>query len=104
LDVRKVGTVNGQVALKLTEFGLVQIMGYAKKETFADYQPLFQEIAQRVTFDDSVRYRPRLTDAFPMVGGINTGELLAGAIGAIIIGGIIGLIAMVAKKSRRKNA
>ncbi|MDA2935029.1 SPOR domain-containing protein [Acidobacteria bacterium AH-259-D05] len=56
VDVRRVGRVNGQVAVKLTDFGYIQVMGYATKDTFSSYQSLFQEIAKQMTLADSIKY------------------------------------------------
>ncbi len=103
LDVQQIGRVNVQIASILTEFGGINVMGYATKDTFSSYQILFQEIARQINLDNSIKYKPRLADKFPTVGGINTGRALKVTLQGAIICGIIGLIIWLVKRKKRSS-
>lgn len=100
MDVAGVGKVKGLIAVKLTEFGVVQFMGYGKEESFTQHEPTYRKMIHSITANQSDIFKPRLTDNAPTIFGINLGQsLIAGIIGGLI-GGIFGLY----KYFTRKNA
>ncbi len=102
-DLQQIGRVNAQIAVKLTEFGVIQVTGYATENTFSTYQPLFQKIARQIYLDNSVRYKPGTAGNIPTDGVINTGNTLKVIICGTIICGIIGLIVWLVKRKRRTS-
>ncbi|NRB28310.1 MAG: hypothetical protein HRU37_11595 [Roseibacillus sp.] len=103
MNVQGMGDVRGLVGLKLTEFGFIQLMGYATKDTFAQYSPIFREAVQTLAVADQYKYQPRLTDHVPTVWGINLGEAaIAGVIGGLG-GGVFGLIQYLKKRRNRQD-
>ena len=100
-DLQQIGRVNAQIALKLTGFGVIQVIGYATEDTFSIYQPLFQKIAKQTNLDNSIKYKPVLADNVFTNGLINTGNTLKVIIWGTIICGIIGLIVWLVKRKRR---
>ncbi len=102
-DLQQIGRVNAQIAVKLTEFGVIQVTGYATEDTFSTYQPLFQKIARQINLDNSIKYKPEPTGNIPTDGVINTGNTLKVIIWGTIICGIIGLIVWLVKRKRRTS-
>ncbi len=99
-DLQQIGRVNAQIAVKLTEFGVIQVTGYATEDTFSTYQPLFQKIARQVKLDNSIKYKPEPAGNIPTDGVINTGNTLKVIIWGTIVCGIIGLIVWLVKRKR----
>ena len=93
-----VGPILGLVGVRLTENGVVQIMGYAKESEYAEYAPLFEAIIKQAEIAEYARYKPRMIDAIPFVNRINWTEVLGGAVGGGIVGAIGALIARQRKK------
>jgi hypothetical protein len=99
MNVENVGVVRGLVALKLTEFGFIQMMGYATDDTFAQYVPLFTEAVRTLDVADADAYQPRLTDRAPTIWGINLGQTAIAA----LIGGLGGALIGLAKYIRKRR-
>jgi len=98
IDVSGIGRVKGLIAIKLTEFGTIQFMGYAKEDNFTHYEAIYRKIVHSITVQDSEKYTPRFTDNAPTIFGINLGQtLIAGVIGALI-GGIFVLFKFFTKR------
>lgn len=103
MNVQGVGDVRGLIAVKLTEFGFIQLMGYATKDTFAQYSPIFREAVHTLAIDEQYEYQPRLTDHAPTVWGINLGQsAIAGLFGGLA-GGVVALVAYLNKKRKRRD-
>ncbi len=100
MDVKEVGLVKGLIALLLTEEGMIQIAGYAKATEFADSVPIFEGISRGVIIEDHLKYQSRISDAIPVVAGINWGNVLSNAIRGAIIGGAIALITGLFRKKK----
>jgi hypothetical protein len=101
MKIQGVGDVRGLMAIKLTEFGFIRLMGYATEETFAHYSPIFSEAIRTLAIADEYRYRHRLTDHAPTIWGINLGQVaIAGLIGGLA-GGALALIGYLKKKKDR---
>ncbi len=99
-DLQETGKVNAQIAVKLTEFGVVQIIGYATENTFASFQPLYQEVARRISLDDAIKYKPRLADNVIKDEGTNSRILIAVLL-STIMGVVIGLTIWFIKRRKR---
>jgi len=105
-NVKGTGIVNGQCAFKLTDFGIIKVMGYAKANTFSTYQPIFQEIAKQINLDKSINYKAQKEDTPWLSPGPNnslTYRFLVAGTGGAIITGIFGLIIIILKKIKKKR-
>lgn len=103
MNVQGVGDVRGVIAVKLTEFGFIQLMGYATGDSFAHYSPIFREAVRTLAIAEQYEYQPRLTDHAPTVWGINLGQsAIAGLFGGLA-GGVVALIAYLNKKRRQRD-
>jgi hypothetical protein len=100
MDVTDIGHVKGIIAVKLTEYGFIQFMGYALEEDFNKYLPIYKKMAKSITVNDADIYKPRITDNAPVIFGINLGQTAITAIIGAFIGGLVGLFF----KFRRKNS
>jgi hypothetical protein len=99
MEVKEVGTIKGLIALLLTEQGGIHIAGYAKGDDFAEYLPLFEKIVRGVVPDDNLRYRPRMLESVPVVGGIDWGRALI----STLIGAGLGAAGMLLTRRLRKR-
>jgi len=103
-NVQGMGAVNGLIAVKLTEFGFIQLMGYSTEDTYEKYSPIFRQAVHTLLIPDEYQYRPRLTDHAPTVWGINLGQsAIAGLVGGLV-GGVVALIGYLKKKRSRRDA
>lgn len=64
-NVAELGRVSGISAIIPTEFGIVQLMGYAKEQEFMGFLSSFHEIVQSASFADGVKYQPQKSDRLP---------------------------------------
>ncbi len=104
MEVAGIGKVKGLIAVKLTEFGVVQFMGYGKEETFSKHEPTYRKMINSITVSQPDIYNPRLTDNAPTIFGINLGQsLIAGIIGGLI-GGVFGLFKYFTRKNPNKTS
>jgi hypothetical protein len=102
MGVQGVGNVRALSAVKLTEFGFIQVNCYALEDSFDRYAPVFQGMVRDLDVAERYRYQPRLTDHAPTLWGINVGEVaLSGGLGAII-GGVVGLIVYFRRRRQRR--
>jgi hypothetical protein len=103
MSVQGAGAVRGLIAVKLTEFGFIQLMGYATQDTFAQYAPVFRGAVSSLAIADQYKYQPRLTDHAPTIWGINLGQVaIAGLFGGLA-GGVVALIGYVKRKRKRRD-
>lgn len=100
VDVEGVGKVKGLTAVKLTEYGYIQFMGYALEKEFAQFEPLYRKIVHSIKVEEKDIYKPRITDNAPTVFGINLGRTAIAAIVGALIAGLFGLF----KKFSRNNS
>ncbi|MHC4269868.1 MAG: hypothetical protein ACYSWS_06065 [Planctomycetota bacterium] len=100
-DLQDTGKVNAQIAVKLTEFGVIQVIGYATENTFASFQPLYQEVAKQIRLDDAIKYKPRLVDNANADEGIDKRRVLTAILLGTIIGVVIGLTIWFVKRKKR---
>jgi hypothetical protein len=99
MEVKEIGTIKGLIALLLTEQGGIHIAGYARGDDFSEYLPLFEKIARGVVPDDNLRYRPRMLESVPVVGGIDWGRVLI----STLIGGALGAAGTLLTRRLRKK-
>jgi hypothetical protein len=98
IEVAGIGKVKGLIAVKLTEFGMVQFMGYGKEESFSQYEPTYRKMIDSITVSQPDIYKPQITDNAPTIFGINLGQsLIAGIVGGLI-GAIFGLFKYFTRK------
>ena len=64
-NVAELGRVSGVSATIPTEFGFVQIIGYAKEQEFMGFLSSFREIVGSAIFAEGVRYQPQVSDHLP---------------------------------------
>jgi hypothetical protein len=98
MDVEGTGPVRGLIAVQLTEFGAIHLMGYATEATFDRYAPVFREAVRTLVIAEPHRYRPRLTDHAPTIWGINLGQTAIAA----LVGGLGGVLAAGIGRARKR--
>lgn len=103
MNVENVGNIKALLAVKLTEFGYIQVNMYATEDTFNTYSSIFKQIATSMILDPEIEYKPQIADSFPVIGGINTGKVLIGAIYGTILGGIGGLVVYLLRGKTRAS-
>ncbi len=87
MNAQGVGAIRGLIAIKVTEFGFIQLMGYATEASFAQYSEVYRYAARSLELADEDRYRPNLTDHAPILWGINWGQAaIAGLYGGLFAG------------------
>jgi len=64
-NVAELGRVSGISAIIPTEFGVIQMMGYAKEQDFMGFLSSFHDIVRSATFADGVKYQPQASDRLP---------------------------------------
>jgi len=104
MNVQGVGNVHALVAVKLTEFGFIQINSYATEDSFQEYSSTFREVVRNLDVAERYRYQPRLTDHAPTLWGINLGETAVAAVIGGVAGGVVGLIAYMRRRRQRRAA
>ena len=103
VEVENIGKIFSIIALKLTEFGFIQIMGYSKEAAGQEFLPAFKEIASNISLNPDIAYKRRLIEDTPIIGKINIGKVIRAAVIWAIIGGFAGLAAWFVKRGRRTS-
>jgi len=83
-----VGPVVGLTAIRLTEKGIIQFMGYALESGADTYMQFYKKAVRQIRLDKSLVYKPRASDS----RGINWGKDLIKVFAGAIIGAIVFLI------------
>jgi hypothetical protein len=100
LNVRDVGPVAGLSAIIPTEKGTIQVNAYCLKEDYPTYEPVFRSLAKSMILDADLAYKTKWSDGLPSVlRRINWEQVGQSA----LIGGIIGGIAFLMRRKKRKN-
>lgn len=88
LNVAGVGRIAGVSAIVPTEYGTIQLSGYAHEREFMGFLTQFHEMVSSLAVVDNAKYRPRATDRFPFLGWIEWDSVifaaLTGAFGAVV--------------------
>jgi len=99
MNVQGVGRVKGIIAVKLTEYGFIQFMGYGLEQNFIKYEDMYRNMVYSINLKESDIYKPRVTYEAPTIFGINLGQIAMTA----MVCGLISVIFSLLKKSNRKK-
>ena len=100
VDVQDLGKVKGLSAVKLTEYGYIQFIGYALENDFSQYEPLYRKMAQSIKIEDKDIYKPNFLDNAPTIFGLDLGQIVK----ASIIGGLLGGLTFLFNRLRKKKS
>ena len=98
IDVDSIGRIKGLIAVKLTEYGFIQFMGYALEQDYPMYESMYKEMVYSIDLEEKDIYKPRITDNAPTIFGINLSTTAIATIIGALIGGFFGLFAMFRRK------
>lgn len=91
MEVRGQQGIKILIARQLTEYGYIELSGFATDDTFQEYEAVFRDAFSSLQLDDLIRYKPRLTDNAPAVGNINVGKVVVVFIQASFVGALLWL-------------
>ncbi len=97
LNVAGVGRIAGVSAIVPTEYGTIQLSGYAHEREFMGFLTQFHEMVSSLAVVDSAKYRSRATDLFPFLSWIEWDSVFFSA----LTGGVAA-VAVLAFRRRRK--
>ena len=101
IHVHGVGTINGLIAMILTETGFIQISCYAQEREFPAYLPLFQAVVRSTVLSDELQYRSGAGDSDPASGGIGRGAIVG--IAVVSIGSAVLLLLVIRRRREKKQ-
>jgi hypothetical protein len=96
--------VRAFIATIHTENGSIQIMGYSKTDELRQYAPIFDSIFKNIVVDDSLRYKPRLSEVKKVDGIGVEWAYLKKIVGAAAVGAFLVLIGYKRKKTKVDSA
>ncbi len=99
MDVEGIGRARALIAIRLTEYGFIQFMGYALEQDFSQYESLYRRMVHSINIEEKDIYKSRITDNTPTIFGINLGRVAISAIIGALIGGLFGLFKMFKRKN-----
>lgn len=97
------GTIRTVSGIKLTERGLIQLLGYAPEENYEIYKQFYLDTFAHLDIEESIKYKPQITDSIPILNGTDWEEVLIKGIEGAIILGIISVATILSKKKKRKE-
>lgn len=97
-NVTEVGRVSGISAAVPTEYGLLQISGFAKEREFMAFLLVFHELIASVEVDERVKYQLRQAEKPSFLSSVDWKSIL----GYAITGAVIAGVAAFTSKRRRK--
>jgi len=97
MHVTNIGQIKGVTGMKLTQFGFIQVNGYAKEEEFEKYAPVFRSLVNDMLIDEEYKYSPKFTDNIPTIFGVDLTKIAVGA----VLGAIFTLIARFLQKPKK---
>lgn len=103
IGLREGETVKCISAMKLTEKGAIQLMGYSTEDSYETYKDFYRETFINLGVEESIRYKPQVTDSIPILNGINWDEVMLAGIKGAIIAGIISVFTIFSKKKKTKK-
>lgn len=108
MDVHEMDGVKVLVARQLTEYGFIELSGFATADTFEEYEAAFRDAFSSLQIDELLQYKPQITDNAPVVGSINLGKVVLVFVQAALIGGglwlVYGLLKRLIRRPSVKNA
>lgn len=87
------------VGRQLTEYGFIELKGFAPEEAFDEYEGVFREAFSKLKIDELIQYKPQITDNAPVVGNINLGKAVIVCVQAALIGGVLWLVYSLIKRT-----
>ena len=102
-SVPGVGKVKAIIAMLLTERGVLNVLCYARSEEYEGYLPLFEKIVKGISFSETLRYKPQVTDSIPVVSSIHWDEIVPKAFSRGIAFSIIFLIISWLRRRKQKS-
>ncbi len=105
IEVHERDGIDVLVGRQLTEYGYIELSGFAPADTFSEYEGVFREAFSNLKLDDRILYKPRITDNAPVIGNINLGKVFLVCLQAAVVGGVLWLIYGLLKRLlKRKDA
>lgn len=101
MEVREQDGVKVLFGRQLTEYGFIELTGFAPADKFDDYEGVFKAAFSTLGIDDAISYKPRLTDNAPVIGNINLGKVLVVCVQAALIGGLLWFVYRLLKRKLR---
>ena len=102
MEVREQNGVKVLFGRQLTEYGFIEMTGFATTETFDEYKSMFEETFASLAIDDVLKYKPRMTDNAPVVGSVNLGKVFVIFVQAALVGAALWFVySMVRRKLKR---
>lgn len=101
MDVEGIGRARAFIAVRLTEYGFIQFMGYALEQNFSQYESLYRKMVHSINIEEKNMYKSRITENAPTISGINLGRVAISAIIGTLIGGLFGLYKMFKRRTRK---
>ncbi|MBN2164103.1 MAG: hypothetical protein JXR25_07185 [Pontiellaceae bacterium] len=92
MEVREQDGVKILFGRQLTEYGFIEMTGYAPAESFDEYKGIFEETFSTLKIGDEISYKPRFTDNAPVIGSVNLGKVLVICVQASIVGAGLWLV------------
>ena len=103
LDIRTQGNIKTLVGRQLTEYGYIELTGFATVDQFESYESVFREAFSTLGIDELIKYKPQITDNAPVVGSVNLGKVLLIVVESALIGGVLWFVYSLVKRAVRKT-
>ncbi|UCF34457.1 MAG: hypothetical protein JSV78_03975 [Phycisphaerales bacterium] len=103
LDARNSGRITYLTAMRLTNFGFIQLNMYSTAQTFDDYEPVYKQIATSMALDSEIEYQPKFTDNFPLFGSRSSWRSLKIAIRYVAFAAIALLFLYVMERIKKAS-
>lgn len=102
IGVQEQDGVKVLVGRQLTEYGYIELNGFATSDNFSEIEGVFREAFTNLKIDERIQYKPRMTDNAPTIGEINVGKVVVYSIQAALVGGLLwGIYGLVRNSIKR---
>jgi hypothetical protein len=102
MGVREQNGIKCLFARQLTEYGFIELTGFAPADSFDDHVDVFKQVFSSLSIDESIGYQPRLTDNAPVIGGINMGKVLVVCIQGALVGGALAFVYILIRRKLKR--
>lgn len=103
MEVRERDGVKVLAGRQLTEYGYIELTGFAPADEFDQYADVFRSIFSSLVIDEAIAYKPRLSDNAPVIGSINLGKVLAVCVQGALVGAVLwGVYTLLRRTFRHK--